>query len=431
MHSMTDSLPPRLTAAVKGSFAYDTVRVRLPTILTRVIDDICRKIQSKECALDKADMKAIMSAIVELKHEMWHNKPFAEISDDAEDALTWNAHIRGALLEESTSNPPAWFTSPWLFAECYMYRRIYNIIKKTSTLQTYDVFSDQKQAAFFGARDSISRLCDIIGSFRGRVGEDYNDQLKAVAQFSLWSNKADLSMHAAATPDALAKLQTALEDFGKLAGHIIANCLPSICIAAQNMRTNAGIVDIVLDNAGYELVADLCLGDWLIFSGTALTVRFHLKERPWFVSDACRSDFAWTLEQVASIGGAADACASRWKQYLIEKSWILDDNIFWTSFHDFSAMPRHAPSLYAELAASTLVVLKGDLNYRKLVGDRTFPVTTPVRIAAGQFQPRQVWILRTLKADVVVGLEHGKADELNAMDVNWMVSGEFGVIQQY
>ena len=36
--------------------------------------------------------------------------------------------------------------------------------------------------------------------------------------------------------------------------------------------------------------------------------------------------------------------------------------------------------------------------------------------------------LRTLKADTVVGLPEGKAEELNAKDKSWRVNGKYAVV---
>ena len=71
----------------------------------------------------------------------------------------------------------------------------------------------------------------------------------------------------------------------------------------------------------------------------------------------------------------------------------------------------------------------GDLNYRKLVGDLNWETTVPLATAVQGFLPAPLLSLRTAKADVMVGLEAGKAEEIAVMDKNWMVSGEWGVVQ--
>ncbi len=58
-------------------------------------------------------------------------------------------------------------------------------------------------------------------------------------------------------------------------------------------------VDVILDNAGFELVADLCLAMFLLDSGLASKVRLHCKRHPWFVSDTTRSDITRTLKHLS------------------------------------------------------------------------------------------------------------------------------------
>lgn len=72
---------------------------------------------------------------------------------------------------------------------------------------------------------------------------------------------------------------------------------------------------------------------------------------------------------------------------------------------------------------------KGDLNYRKLTGDLKWSHTTSLKTALRAFHPAPLCTLRGLKADVVVGLREGQAEELHQQCADWMVSGDFAVIQ--
>jgi hypothetical protein len=84
--------------------------------------------------------------------------------------------------------------------------------------------------------------------------------------------------------------------------------------------------------------------------------------------------------------------------------------------------------LRAELADADLVVLKGDVNYRRLIGDLHWPVTTPFERATAYF-PAPLVALRTLKGELIVGLHPGEAEQLYEQDPEWQVNGRRGLIQ--
>lgn len=189
-------------------------------------------------------------------------------------------------------------------------------------------------------------------------------------------------------------------------------------------------VDFILDNAGFELVTDLVLADFLLSSGLAEEVRFHGKSIPWFVSDVNKRDFDWTVSQTTATNHRhASACGVQWKCFLKVGAWSYHDHPFWTLPHEFCDMPSAAADLYAALQTSDLVLFKGDLNYRRLTGDRMWEPTVSFERALRGFQPAPLCSLRTLKANVQVGLEPGQAETLSAQDDQWMTSGKYAVIQ--
>lgn len=191
-------------------------------------------------------------------------------------------------------------------------------------------------------------------------------------------------------------------------------------------------VDIVLDNAGFELVTDLVLADFLISSGLARQIHFHGKCFPWFVSDVTASDFQWTSRQMMAANHMwMSKSGVRWQRYLKEGVWCYHDHPFWTQPHEFCDMAADAPDLYATLREADLVLFKGDLNYRKLTGDRDWGHTVDFSTALRGFGPAPLCSLRTLKANVQVGLQPGQGEKLTSQDPNWMTSGQYAVIQFY
>ncbi|PNW84689.1 hypothetical protein CHLRE_03g154700v5 [Chlamydomonas reinhardtii] len=200
-------------------------------------------------------------------------------------------------------------------------------------------------------------------------------------------------------------------------------------------------VDVVLDNSGLELFADLCLADLLLEAGVADRVVLHGKQISWFVSDTLRPDLDWLLAHCAAeqapdpdkVSAAAwepvRRLAARWRAHLAAGRWSWAAHPFWTTPVPYCWMPYVAPDLYGQLAASDLVVLKGDLNYRKLTHDCRWPHDTPFEESLQGFKPAPLVALRTCKADVVAGLAPGQSQALTAADADWLVDGKWGMVQ--
>lgn len=86
------------------------------------------------------------------------------------------------------------------------------------------------------------------------------------------------------------------------------------------------------------------------------------------------------------------------------------------------------PHLYSNLEQAKIVIFKGDLNYRKLVGDMNWVPTELFSVALRGFQPAPLVTLRTIKADVVVGLKEGLAEKTAIQDTDWLTSGKYAVV---
>lgn len=200
----------------------------------------------------------------------------------------------------------------------------------------------------------------------------------------------------------------------------------------QPGKTTAGRVDVVLDNAGFELVTDLVFADFLVSSGLVREVHFHGKSLPWFVSDVTAKDFQWTIRQTMEANHKwMSKSGVQWQSYLKEGVWSYHDHPFWTQPHEFCDMAADAPDLYATLQGADLVLFKGDLNYRKLTSDREWDHTVSFGTALRGFGPAPLCALRTLKANVQVGLQQGQGEKLTSQEPDWMTSGKYAVIQFY
>ena len=156
-----------------------------------------------------------------------------------------------------------------------------------------------------------------------------------------------------------------------------------------------------------------------------------MKDQPWFVSDTTPADITWTMNQLLGCEQNSDiaSLAQRWQSYFTSKQWTVHSDNFWTYPHCYHEMSAVDPDLYNDLSNDKLVVFKGDLNYRKLVGDLNWETTARFSDALQGFHPSNVLAIRTAKADVMVGLEDGVAETVTCQDPTWMLTGQWGVIQ--
>jgi len=217
-----------------------------------------------------------------------------------------------------------------------------------------------------------------------------------MCEICLWGNATDLSLLTSLTYEDIQKLQGS-EARKASEKNIIVNDLGAaydLLKKAKNEGKKERRIDIVLDNAGFELYVDLILAGFLLSSGLATNVVLHPKSIPWFVSDVIPADFAALLNALASpqefystpseddknTGKTPEPLSqkevdeltflfSSWSGFHQEGQMVLRTNRFWTEGGSYWRLPSADSRLHDDLKESELVIFKGDLNYRKLTGD--------------------------------------------------------------
>lgn len=165
------------------------------------------------------------------------------------------------------------------------------------------------------------------------------------------------------------------------------------CISDGMRSGRAVTIDFVQDNSGYELFTDFVLANFLVEHKLASKVRFHVKAIPWFISDVMTTDFHWTIDQLTKHQNAAlSDLGGRLAAHLAAGRFILcETDYFWTGPFEFYRMADVRPDLYQLLAESHLVVFKGDLNYRKLLGDFNWPFSTGFKETLRGKSYQKIW----------------------------------------
>lgn len=249
--------------------------------------------------------------------------------------------------------------------------------------------------------------------------------IKLYIEFSLWGNKTDLSIMTYNNQTLDDVQQSTESSVDKMAGNILGNDTNKLLMWIDSLQREQ--IDIVLDNAGFELFGDLCLGEILCWSGAAGSVTFHQKCIPWFVSDVRERDMVFLLDTLCENEALKDL-GKLWKKRFEDGTFKRTDHKFWSTGYGFSEMNRVFPELYQALRNSSLVVFKGDLNYRKLVNDRVWEYDTRFLSALEGFKPAPVCALRTCKSDSLAGCDKERVENVVEQDKNALFTGKYAVI---
>ncbi|GIX89866.1 damage-control phosphatase ARMT1 [Caerostris darwini] len=430
-------LPEQYSGKFKGSYAYLTIKDRLPVILVKVVDFLCQNkndIAQSYGEIVKEEIKEIIGRLSALQNEMVTNKNIRFLVCDTPDVAIWNEYF--IKQEKLCGFPPTWFESSWLYSECYFYRRIRQAFELSNVLKEFDPFHKQKEDSFLSTMDAASFICSNLNEALTDL-KNSNDKTKLFHLFrrfievSLWGNKWDLSLTAGKENK---EQSNPLTQLNELRNNIIVNDTDTLWQIIQdiNEASKDMVIDLVLDNAGFELFGDLCLLHFLQTTNLVKKFRLHVKMMPWFVSDTLDKDIHWLLKILLQSNHKnlikfSEDCYDN----IASGKWIIVKEQFWTCPHDYSEMESTDPYLYGNLSKSDLVIFKGDLNYRKLTGDRQWDETTYFKEALNGFLPTSLVALRTVKADVVVGLKPGISDKLSKIAQNWKFSGDYAVVQCY
>lgn len=396
-------IPNPIYGSELGSFAHDTIVRRLPAIVKRAID---------ENDFSEEIVRDLQTLVTEIP-----DRPIRHLEDlKAPDEKEWQRCIQPHLGIN-------WLEVPWFFAEFYLYRRILEstrYFRPGVSGYLKDPYALQKQLGLESAKSTLHPLAASVNRWiADQAGMP--DVIHRVLMVALWGNKADMSLWPIRGGDQ-AQIKQAEMDSEK----IIINDSQLVVEYLCGLKPGTARIDLLLDNAGFELVSDLCLADVLLSSGLARKVVLRPKAYPVYVSDAMVKDVEYVLvfmERQSS--PEIDLVSKRLRNLLQEGRLTFQVDTFWTLPLALWEMPE---SLGSDLDDSDLIISKGDAHYRRLLGDRHWPPTTPFADIMSYLSP-SILALRLGKSEVACGLEPGRVESLHQKDPGWMTDGEWGWIQ--
>lgn len=403
---------PVIVGNVPGSFARSVLAERHPALIRQVRDAFPWSPERRR-ALDALLIRCTEGVIEPL-------------GPDAYDRAQWDVW-GGEYVGRS------WFDVPFLWSESYFYRRLLDATGyfAPGPWQGIDPFAPFKQAELRGplVDDELAALDDL-------AQRPVEERAAAYLQASLWGNRADLGF-AVGSPHE----ERAPDRSGDPATHgtppLVADDSEALwsLLPVGGAPGAARAVHVIADNSGRELIPDLVLIDHLLTTGRADEVVLHVKPYPYYVSDATMADVVDCARRLAQASGSAGETGKRLWAAMGDGRLAVRAHDFYRAPFPYSEMPA---DLRREFADAALTIVKGDLNYRRLVGDRLWAPTTSFAERTAHF-PGPVAALRTLKSDVIVGLDPRTVARLEAAGASggardganqaWRTSGTHALVQ--
>jgi hypothetical protein len=368
-----------------NAFAHHTMKIRVPAVIRETIhlnpDYPPRVLQALEDYALSFEQDALIPLLADI---------------GAPDYPEW-------FIAAQAHRGHTWLNTDWFFAEVYFYRHLMHLVQWWETGR--DPFAPKKAEEL--ASTALWTLLEQVLTLEPMEPEPL---LETLIHASVWGNRIDLSYAAV------------MQEHGHQGSHsdLIVDEAPA---AITHFLRTRGPVHFINDNTGTELAMDLALADTLLQLGAEQVV-FHLKMQPQFVSDALPADVWHMVHHLDERGTHFAALAGRLRTAFADGRWRLSPDFFWNGPRPLWALPPH---LHNALSQATLVIQKGDLNYRRMVGDQLWPPETRLTEITAAF-PAPLLVLRTMKSDLIVGLQPGQAALLDAEDPLWRVNGKRGVI---
>ena len=324
-----------------------------------------------------------------------------------------------------------WRDLPDKVAESLFYYKFSLALEANSVIgntATFDCFLDKKLA-------NLRRSQPFLEEVAGRLSDVVmaNDPLEALETFlfvSLWGMQKDRKL-ISDDPNVTGTMKKRMafnDGIRNQMSYLVGNDCKKLLEVFQEGKTARGDISIILSNTGKELVADLALAYTLLALNLCETVTFHTKKYTVSEFGATSVDVYGHIEHLADPVHSSVWAVRHFGEALRAHIYtgrlrIIEDE-FWCLPTPMWEMPSQIESL---IGSSRLVIVKGDNNYQRLLGDKDWPLATESDQILN-YWPVPVCALRVLESEIGCGLDESRARQAE-FNRAFMSSGKWGLIQ--
>lgn len=411
------------------AFASHTIRCRFPQIVANVLKD---NPQWPE------EYRLRLSAL----ETLYRTQPEKVALSTSDGEASWNLDVSAGetspeMIAVSTmlDGQPV-LQAPWIYVEVYFYAQL--LRESGFFSHRLDPFASTKERSCLDALPAVAAIArfaleETVQPTQGRLSPSRDSTvLHTLLMYSLWANRIDLSMW---TPQQLQghefqhRVEVQVEEETKNLLVDDSSLAIEFLLLQREVGTGGQPLLIILDNAGMELCCDLMWTHAILSKGIVHQVILHAKKLPTFVSDATPRDVELTLQWMqAQEGKELQRVAKELVEFLEAGTLRVESDWFYNSPLLYQDMPVHIRDCFQE---ACLVLSKGDLNYRRLVGDAHWAVDTPFSFVVNYLpEGTNLLALRTLKSCSLCGVDLEEAQRAEKeQGQGWRSCGEYAVVQ--
>lgn len=417
---MVTELPPPILVSPEGSFAWDVFHRRHPVLIENLIAALPygpQQIRDLRALLDES----VGGGVIE------------PLREGAPDARLWREWDRGHYGKP-------WADAPFLWAEGFFFRRIleatgyYALDAGVRGAGGASGTTDGAVRSWVGVDPYEPMKHDELADpgleaafswYGGLAGLEPARRFAALVEAAVLGNRADLVFQVTEVVEGYSAVNPPLADDTELIWERLRGGAGGGGGGGDvGDGRRSGVVAFVCDNAGRELITDLLLAHELLTTDIAHSVEVHVKPAPYYISDATAADVGRCLRRLRGMSGALGEAGRALFEHAAAGRLRVLTHPFWSAPLSFHELPG---DLRASLAGRFLI-FKGDLNYRRLVGDSWWDPTMPFADAVA-YLGMPLAALRAAKSDVVVGVTREQVETLDATEADWRLNGRHSLIQ--
>lgn len=329
--------------------------------------------------------------------------------------------------------------APFIDAEHYFYYYILhqvNIRKEGDKSDIVDPYLDNKVSSMTNDylndseehRSKIKELLDLALKISQSTGDtSHQMNLKELLRLNLSANSTDLSQ---LFWEQFSSVTPVIDDTEKFWTEYVSDL------------HNVYRVNVLVDNFGIEFLADIILGYYLILKKgreADIEIVYHVNQLPIFVSDVKTGDEILLFDTLRSLAtdnpqyrGIIDELCS----YMKKGKLVFRPNFFWNLPHAYSVATREDLKKSGEITtvrdiinSSDLLIVKGDLNYRRMIGDRNYNPSKSIGNKI-RYIKCPLLVIRSFKSNVtLLGKRSNEFLKNNNIEQDWQSNGKYGIIQ--